>query len=46
MATNQALAPASELAAKNGVRFPNESEEHLSAPFNAENGTASLGLGP
>jgi predicted dithiol-disulfide oxidoreductase (DUF899 family) len=31
MATNQALAPASELAAKNGVRFPNESDEYRRA---------------
>ena len=27
MATKQVLAPAAELAKKNGVRFPNESEE-------------------
>jgi predicted dithiol-disulfide oxidoreductase (DUF899 family) len=31
MATNQALAPASELAKKNGVRFPNESDQYRQA---------------
>ena len=31
MATNRALAPASELARKNGVRFPNESDEYRQA---------------
>ena len=31
MATNQALAPAIELARKNGVRFPNENEQYRRA---------------
>jgi predicted dithiol-disulfide oxidoreductase (DUF899 family) len=31
MTTNQVLAPAAELARKNGVRFPNESEEYRRA---------------
>jgi predicted dithiol-disulfide oxidoreductase (DUF899 family) len=31
VATHQVLAPASELAAKNGVRFPNESDEYRRA---------------
>jgi len=31
MSTQQALAPASELAKKNGVRFPNESEDYRRA---------------
>ena len=31
MARNTVLAPASELARKNGVRFPNESEEYRRA---------------
>jgi predicted dithiol-disulfide oxidoreductase (DUF899 family) len=31
MATSQALAPASELAKRNGVRFPNESEQYRQA---------------
>jgi predicted dithiol-disulfide oxidoreductase (DUF899 family) len=31
MATNQALAPAIELAKKNGLRFPNESEQYRQA---------------
>jgi predicted dithiol-disulfide oxidoreductase (DUF899 family) len=31
MPTNQSLAPASELARKNGVRFPNESDEYRQA---------------
>jgi predicted dithiol-disulfide oxidoreductase (DUF899 family) len=31
MATNQALAPASELAKKNGARFPNESNQYRQA---------------
>ena len=31
MATNRGLAPARELAKKNGVRFPNESDEYRRA---------------